>query len=225
MDCMLGVLDRIETLENRLEVLEKGTSLRNYAEAAASPPAPDPPQSKPSNDRLDRLEFLASEDERKKRFLEVSIKHPEINKEATDLEDKIKSFLTEKLNMENREIDPNMKIYKLPRDNTIRLVLSDIKYKRFLFSTRKKIRIEQPRFAEDLFINENLSTYNFGILMSLKTERKKREEKEEPNFDSVYSFEGRIFVKKTKNSDRSTAILISSKKSLDNFLSQLGNST
>ena len=151
------------------------------------------------------------------------MKHSDINNEATNLENDIKNFLSEKMKMEDREIDTNMKVSKLPRENTVRLVFSDVRYKRLIFATRKRIRSEQPSLAEELFINENLTTYNFGILMSLKSERKKRTAAKAPNFDTVYSFEGRVYVKKVKSTDKSS-ILISSRKSMENFIGQLGNS-
>ena len=237
IECVLGVVEgldklekRIEALEgsseqssikdidNRLKIVESKQSVPSYASVTTSHPQNIVPT---DNDRLDRVEFLTSEEERKKLLLEINLTHPEINNGDSNLENHLKHFCSSKMGMPNREIDANIKVFKTARQNSVNIKFSDVKYKKFIFITRKKLKSENPESWQDLFINEKLSKYNYEILKTLKNERKKRESDSSANFASVYSFEGKIYAKKLVNGERSAGIPISSRKSMNNFLSQL----
>ena len=216
--CISELYDKMDNYEKRLEKLESPGNLsqpsRSYAAQAALPP--------PDETRLDKLEFATSEHERKSRMLEVSLTHPDIDQNNENLNEHIKSFFVEKLKMENRTIDTDFSVKKLPRNNTVMVTFSEMKFKRFLFSARKKIfQLGQP--SSELYVNENLTTYNFKMLKTLKMEKKRRSDENLPGFDSVYSFDGKVFVKKVRNTDRSSAIHISNPKQLSEFVESLTN--
>ena len=58
-------------------------------------------------------------------------------------------------------------------------------------------------------------------MKKLKEQKKVRDDTKVESFDSVYSYEGRIYVKKVRNTDRSSAIPISSMKSAEKFLYEI----
>ena len=221
--CVLELFDKIESqdetiarLDARLTILESRPL--SYANVVSSQQPEHAPQ---TGDRLDRLEYLSSEENRKKRILEVTITHPDINKDTSDLKAHVREFLSNQLDLENREFDENMKVFKARRVNSLKIAFSDIRFKKFMYSARKKKLTENPSSLSNLYISENLTSYNFRLLRSLKEEKKRRNDNNETNFDSVYSFEGRIFVKKVRSSDKNSSIPISSKKSMQDFLNQL----
>ena len=131
-------------------------------------------------------------------------------------------FFSTKMKLPNREIDSNYKVFKTDRDHSVKLVLSDLKFKKFIFIARRNMRSENPESCDDFFINEKLTHYNYELLKTLKNEKKRRTTNKLPNFRNAYSFEGRIYVKKLGiENDRQEAIPISSRKSLETFLNQL----
>ena len=77
----------MEDLESRVEELEKqkcatdSAHLRTYASAVSTPPVSSGNQS----DRLEKLEFNASEEERKGRSLCVQITHPTLDPTSSEL--------------------------------------------------------------------------------------------------------------------------------------------
>ena len=123
---MGGILDRLDDLESRMSS-KPTTSVTNethtYASAVKQPP---------DHVRLDRLEFIASETERRKRSLELTITHPNIDNTKPNLHTDLKNFFSTHMNMENREIDLNCIVKKVPRKNTVCVSFSDKNFKRFL---------------------------------------------------------------------------------------------
>ena len=184
-DRMTHIEDTVCTLQAEIIQLKEGISKSKTYSEVASISASVPEQ--PNNDRLDRLEFLSSEDERKKRILEAVVTDPDVSEDSSDLKGDITNIFSRKLGMKNRELDANMKVFRTNRQKTVRVILSDVRYKRFLYAARKKTRSGNNDAAKDLFIGENLTSYNYKILKMLKEEKKKREESQNLSFDSVYS--------------------------------------
>ena len=99
MDC---VLDKLESLESRIEVLEK--SRASNADSYSSVVQ----RNINDNDlnRVERLEYFASEQEREKRMCELTITHPRFNEfTSSDFMGQLKNFLEKDLMMESREIE------------------------------------------------------------------------------------------------------------------------
>ena len=214
-DCIHVVLDKIEVVESRLDKLEK---LANEKQCSLSYSG----MVKTSeSERLEKLEYMTSEDERKNRLLHVTITHPQLEPNNPNLIDHTKQFLNNVLKMEPRTIDANMQVNKCSRNNTIIIILSHRRYKAFLYSARKNLRQENVNSNQDLFVNDNLTSYNFRILMKLKNERKIRIENGKKCFASVYTYEGRVFVKLNREDPSTAAINIRGPARLEFFLADL----
>ena len=65
-----------EVVEDVARLKSEKSSSQTYASVVSAPI----PQVPPNNDRLDRLEFPSSEDERKKRSLDVKVYHPDLKR-------------------------------------------------------------------------------------------------------------------------------------------------
>ena len=52
------------------------------------------------------------------------------------------------------------------------MILSHRRYRAFLYFVRKNLRQENENSNQDLFVNDNLTSYNFRIVMKLKNEKK-----------------------------------------------------
>ena len=109
---------------------------------------------------------------------------------------------------------------KTKQRNTVLVRLSNIRFKRFIFAAKKKLKESNPDKCSNLYINDDLTAYNLEILKSLKTEKKKLSDDNMDCFETVYSFEGRIFIKKNRSDDRSSAIWVNSKSKLQNIISE-----
>lgn len=222
ISCLTGVFDKIDEIESRMNDLESRATIQQgslYADIAAAPPRP------PDDARLDKIEYITSEEERKRRSLEVSLTHPDIDHSTEDLNNHLRVFLSGHMKMENRSIDANMRVRKSSRDHSVLITLSDIRYKRFLFAASKQLRLHHPQLYQNFYLNENLTSYNFELLRTLKTEKKRRNELNLPCYDTVYSFDGRIFIKKTRTTDRTSAICINTRRSLQNLMNEYGSTT
>ena len=88
----------------------------------------------------------------------------------------------------------------------------------FIFKAMKNLRTIKSNKQYNLYINDNLTSYTFSLLKHLKHERNRRPEMSIMNFDVVFCFDGRTFVKRTKSSNSSYALLISNRLSLEKFL-------
>ena len=80
---------------------------------------------------------MTSEEERKRRSLEVTITHPDINNETENLENHARNFFSYHMKMDNRSVNANLKVHKCSCINSIRVTFSDVRFKRFIFSARK----------------------------------------------------------------------------------------
>ena len=229
INCIMEISTKMTELEHEVDKLKEQVDKlkievskpKTYSDVAATSSRISDP---PNNERLDRVEFLTSEDERKKRSLEIIVSCPNIKKESEDLKKDVSMILREKLGLENREMDENMKVLKTNNDGNARVILSASRFKRFIYAARKKKRTEGGDASlQNFYINENLTSYNYGILKRLKTEKKRRDDAGEPSFDSVYSYDGRVYAKKHRNIEKSAAIPITSMKSYEKFIAELSN--
>ena len=173
-------------------------------------------------DRLDKLEYQASEEERKKRLNQALVTHSSLDTSAADLVAQAKTFCSQTLKMEQRSIDAQLQVHKCNRENTLMFVFSAVRFKRFLYAARKKLR-EQAN-PPIIYINDNLTTLNFNLIMKLKRERAARRDGP-AKFESVYSFDGRIYAKIRHSSPKTEAHHIKNKDKMDEFLSILNNNS
>ena len=216
-ECIYSILDTVEDLENRMSKLEgivvndRGAT-PTYSQALKSD----------ESERLDKLEFLSSEVERKKRMLEVIITHPTLDKNCENLVDHVKHFLSTEMKMDRRNIDANLQAKKSPKQNTVIVIFSQRRFKLFLYSAKKKMREVSDDSYVGLYINDNLTSYNFKILMELKSKRKSYVQSEDP-FISIYSFEGKIFVKLKKNSPSSNGDHVKSPPQIRHLLEEINS--
>ena len=121
--------------------------------------------------------------------------------------------------MPPREVDANLHVQKSPRPNTVLLKFSDRKFRNFLYSAVK--RMHNSELNNDLYINEYLTYYDYSILKSLKTEKRRRSEGDLPNFHSVYSFEGKIYVKMHLDEQSNQALHVKNHSTVREFVSKL----
>ena len=84
------------------------------------------------------MEYTTSETERERKLLQVKVTHPDISTSSPDLNLHVKKFFYEQLNMQNREIDDQMYVAKMPQPHTVMITLSDHKFKVFFFRAKKK---------------------------------------------------------------------------------------
>ena len=169
---ILDILSKVESLEDRMTKIETSLSdhLNNPPNASHTYASITATSSSINNDslnRFNRLEYVSSEEERKKRLLQVTIKHPQLNPTSVDLKNHVCTFLSDHLKMEPREIDANLTAVKASKDNKVIVCFSHKRFKLFLFKARKNLRSSNEVATKDLYINDNLTTYNFGLLMQL----------------------------------------------------------
>ena len=193
-------LIKVEKLEDRiLKIEEKSKNQpedgQSYAGAVKSQPE--------NSNRIEKLEFLNSEEERKKRILHASITHPTLNKNHDDLHAHVKSFFESTLQMDSRHIDSNFQARKGHNENNVIVSFSNKRFKIFMYDAKKLLRQSNSPAYQNLFINDDLTPYNFRILMDLKNYRKSIRRANDP-FRSIYTRDGRVFVKMT--TDNATAI-------------------
>ena len=227
VDIQKQTLDKVDSLESNVKDLQKDNESllarvvaleankssheHTFAEATAT--------YRPNDDeRISRLEYTSSEDERKKRCLEVNLTHPSIDNSTTDLEKHVREFFSDHMGMESRSIDRNMRVKKSKRANTVQINLSNIRFKKFLYAAKKQIRVNNPENHEDFLLNEYLTTYNFDILKKLKAEKKRCADEKMTCFETLYTFEGRVYIKKTRTNDKNDAICVNTRKVLDKII-------
>ena len=211
---------RLHIVEKKLIDMEKGSNNIKQPSTFAAAVSTDN-NAKNSNDRLNKLEYQASEDDRRKRILHVSITDPSINNQAPNLTETMTTFFSEKMKMSNREIDTNFNVQKASRNNTVIVKFSDRRYKLFLYCAHKKLRSDEA--DEDLFLNDDLTSYNFSLLMKLKRLRKERKDNGKPVFESVYSIDGRVFIKMIKQDPNADSIHIKTPSAINDLISKLDN--
>ena len=234
---MLCLTDKVEDLENRLVLQEHSNqnlehkilkleetsaksvdSSTSYATITASNPL-----FKLTEDRVGKLEYTTSEEERKKRILQISLKHPDIHPENDDLGAHVKEFLKNRLKMGPREVDANLTAAKTGRTNSVIITVSHRRFKGFIYSARKKLRDSEDEVYKDLYINDNLTSQNFSLFMKLKQERVRRQNENINSFSAVYTIDGRIYVKILNGASKNEAIPIKSPADIEKLLSTLNS--
>ena len=65
-------------------------------------------QSPPPPERLEKLEYNSSEEERWRKLMQVEVTHPAISNSSPNLEEHVKQFIAQQLNTPRREIDDGM---------------------------------------------------------------------------------------------------------------------
>ena len=151
--------------------------------------------------------------------MEVHLNHQSIEPTSEELFTAVAHFLSDKLKLEGREIDSNMRVLKTKRPHTVLVCLSDRKFKRFLFSALKKYRELDASRDDQIYINDNLTTYNYNLFKTLKLERDHLRENQRQTFEVVYSFEGKIFVKKKIGDSKEDARHIRTVSQMKSFVS------
>ena len=167
------------------------------------------------------MEYLSSEEERRKRNLEVSLKHPDIDLENENLDSHIRNFMSSRLKMEPRSIDSGLKTQKNSRNGSVKIMFSNIRFKRFLFGAKKKLRENSDDANINLFVNENLTSYNYSILKEVKEEHARRKASNLNNFFCVYSFDGKVYVKMSQSDERDAAIYLQNTKKMTELFARL----
>ena len=85
----------------------------------------------------------------------------------------MKQFFSSVMKMEPREIDASLHVRKMRRPHTVIVYLSDVVFKRFIYSARKKFRQENETSetsTPDLFVSHNLTIFNYKLNKDLKLE-------------------------------------------------------
>ena len=205
--CMHQMFDTLEDFEARLTALEnRETNPSTYSDAVSVSRRSENRHA--DSERIEKLELSSSEEERRRKLLEVHLNHPSIDPTSEDLPTAVTHFLSDKLKLERREIDSNMRVLKTKRPHTVLVCLSDRKFKRFLFSAFKKYRELDASRDDKIYINDNLTTYNYNLFKTLKLERDHLRENQRQTFEAVYSYEGKNFVKKKIGDSKEDALHI-----------------
>ena len=137
-DCILGILDAMDNLDKRVEVLERNldkTESKSYASVVADNNGSAAQQ---SASLLERLEYLASEEERKRIMPHIILCHPSIETSG-DIQKSATDFLAVKMKLEPREIDANLRVQKMPKEKTQLVILFHERSKKFIFVSKKKL--------------------------------------------------------------------------------------
>lgn len=225
-ECICFAMNKLQNLESgfnsltlKIGHLEAKLTTSNSNSYASVVKNSDQKNDTPTQDnRINKLEYQSSERERENRLLHVILTHPLIDSDAPDLTNYIQDFMSNTLNMERREIDLNLKASKLRKDHSVLVTLSNARFKNFIYAARKKKRTADPLSCDGLFVSDHLTQFNYSILNTLKAERRKRKDSELASFEYVFTFNGRVYVKKSSNSDK---ILIRDKVDCMSFIEGL----
>lgn len=200
---VIGALDRINQIEERLDALEGyvGDDAPSYASVTAFSEKTNIQVS----DIKERLDFSDSEKIRASRLLMSCITHPSINRESENLKQDVISVMRNEMNMDDREIDKNMQVTTSKRENTVVVSYSDQRFKKFTFTAKKKLR-ENNIDHEGLYVNDYLTSFNYNILNSLRMWKKDRVCRGESCYESVYTYEGKVYIKMKSKENKSLYI-------------------
>ena len=76
-----------------------------------------------------------------------------------------------------------------------------------------------------LYMNDNLTTFNFNLFMKLKREKQRRTENQLENFEALYTIDGRIYLKISRQATNDEAIAIRNNADVEKFLSKMNNNS
>ena len=211
------IFEQLKALHERVDSIENRPSSQpqTYAAAAASPISDA--QNNTRNKRLEILEYQSSETERTNRLLQATITHPAFESKRQNPYSAACNFMQSIMRMDRREVDANMYVQFTRHPNTILIHFSDHRFKTFLFRAKKNL----PRNEHPIYINEHLTTYNYGILKLAKEERKRLNENLMGLFETIYTYNGRVFIKKQRTDPSSAAILIKTPEGLHELIAEL----
>jgi len=196
--------EKINELEEKLSTIESNSITMNLEK---------------SNDshRLDDLEFDQSERQRSDRLLEIQISHPKLNHKSKNLKAATLKFLKTELKMPAEKIDPNCSV-STNREHSILMKVNDFKFKKNLFAMKKELKLKNDDIAKNLYVQDNLTKFNYNLFRKLKDELKRRRESNIINFYTVFSLNGKIFAKLTKDSE---IMYIKNQNAIESFLKVL----
>ena len=93
-------------------------------------------------------------------MIQVKVTHPTFLKSSPDLEAYVKQFLSQKLNKPRREIYHGIHVAKLSQSSTVRVKLSDHRFKIFFLRAKKQLQLSNDETYNVLFNNENFTSLN-----------------------------------------------------------------
>ena len=92
---------------------------------------------------------------------------------------------------------------------------------KLFLAARRKMRESSDSYSAELFINKNLTPYKFSLMKMLKNERVKRRNDQAPSYETVYTFEGIVYVKMKRDDPNDQAIAVRSRTILRGLLTKL----
>ena len=216
------ICDHIQLLHEKIDGIDKKLTTSNgsqtYADVARVNSNSDVPTSTSyRNKRIEKLEYQSSEQERINRVLQVTITHPSLDLNNPDLFGTAYYFMENIMKMGRREIDMNMYVQQTRRPHTVLITLSERRFKSFLFRARKNL----PQQQIPIYINDYLTNYNYSILKLAKEERKRSFDNLNVLYEIVYTYNGRVFIKKRRSDPPSAAILVKSPENLHEIMEKL----
>ena len=220
-DSLNEIMDMLKLLYGKFDEMNQkllSPPSVSYADVARTIPA-DAPVLNASERRLDKLEYQNSENERLNRILQVTITHPALEMNSQNIFSAATHFMENIMLMEWWQIDANMYVQATRRPKTILITFSDPRFKNLLFKARNKL----PQQQFPIYINDHLTNYNYKILKLAKEERKRNNENLNCLFETVYSYNGRVFIKKNRSDPTAEAILIKSPESLHEIVNKLSD--
>ena len=119
---MISMDERMTEFNDRMTKLEQGRITPTSQEPSLAPSyanivgtassSTNVIQTPPPAERLEKLEYISSEDERRRKLFQVKVTHPAISNRSPDLEEHVKQFFAQQLNMPRREFDDRLCVPK-----------------------------------------------------------------------------------------------------------------
>ena len=141
--------------------------------------------------RLENFEVSNTEQPRLHKLLQVTLTDLQIDNDEEDLESQITEFMQVEMKNERKEVDSNIVVTKGKRDNKVIVKLSHIKLKLFLHLC--KVYRETLDETASLCILTN-DFFHKNSSYRYETRAEKAREEGVLTFESVYSFEGRLYA-------------------------------
>ena len=178
--------------------------LRNYSDRIYSLESNDNEQHLQIMDlesRLIKHEYINSENGRKTRFNQIILTHPEINATGDDLNNLISKFVQRKFQVPQAKLQ-GLIARKIGSDShTVHITFPGVGIVGELFKIKKQLWNEKK--DNNLFLNEYLTPCNYNLLKTIKDVKAACIKKKQPVvIFSAFNFHGRVYIKKSKESDR-----------------------
>ena len=143
---------------------------------------------------IQQLYTKCDSNERMIRSDKVIMSSPKINTDTDNYHEGVKNILHDALTLSQTTTDQITISRFGSTNNVVLLQLPSIAVKLNIFRAKKLLRGNKT--YENLFINEFLSEKNAAIMKAARELKKKKQ------LYSVFSFDGRVYVKKRENDDR-----------------------